>query len=54
MRKVGSFIDDVMVGTESKEEYDELVKEIFMRIEKNDLYKDRERKSEISVRLASI
>jgi len=38
MRKMGSFIDDVMVGTESKEEYDELVKEIFMRMEEYDLY----------------
>ena len=36
--KIGSFIDDVMMGTESKERHDELVKEILRRMEENDLY----------------
>ena len=36
--KIGSFIDDMMVGTESEEEHDKLVKEILRRIEENDLY----------------
>ena len=36
--KVAAFIDDVMVGTESKEEHDELVEEILRRMEENDLY----------------
>jgi len=36
--KVESFIDDVMVGTESEERYNELVKEISRRIKENNLY----------------
>ena len=36
--KVGSFINDIIVGTESEEKYDELIKEILKRLEKNDLY----------------
>jgi len=36
--KVGSFIDDVMVRTESEEGHDELVEEILRRMEKNNLY----------------
>jgi len=35
---VDIFIDDAMVGTESEEEHDELVKEILRRMEENDLY----------------
>ena len=38
MIKVGSFIDNVMVGTESEKDNDELVKEILRRIEENYLY----------------
>jgi len=37
-RKVASFIDDVIVGTEMKEEYDEIVEEVVKRLAKNDLY----------------
>jgi len=37
-RKVESFIDDVIVRTESEEGHDELVEEILRRIEENDLY----------------
>jgi len=36
--KVGNFINDIMVGTESEEGYDELVEEILRRLEENDLY----------------
>jgi len=36
--KMESFIDDLMVETESKEGHDELVEEILRRIEENDLY----------------
>jgi len=36
--KVGSFIDDIMVGTEMEEEHDELVEKILRRLEENDLY----------------
>jgi len=37
-KKVGSFINDVMVGTESKRGHNELVEEILRRLEENDLY----------------
>jgi len=36
--KVAVFIDDVIVGTEMKEEHDELVVEVIRRLEENDLY----------------
>ena len=36
--KVASFIDDMIVGTETKEEYDELVEEVMRRLAENDLY----------------
>jgi len=36
--KVESFIDDIMVGTESKEGHDKLLEEILERLEKNNLY----------------
>ena len=36
--KVGSFIDDMMVGTEIEEEHNELVEEILRRMEENNLY----------------
>jgi len=36
--KVAVFIDDVIVGMETKEEHDELVAEIIKRLEENDLY----------------
>jgi len=38
MGKVGSFIDNIIVGTEIEKKYDELVAEILKRLEKNDLY----------------
>jgi len=36
--KVAAFIDDVIVGTETEEGYDELVVEVIRRLEVNDLY----------------
>ena len=36
--KIGSFIDDIMVGMEIEEDHDELVEEILKRLEENDLY----------------
>ena len=36
--KVAAFIDDVIVGTETEEEHDELVAEVIRRLEENDLY----------------
>jgi len=38
MGKVGSFIGDIMVGTEIEEGHDELVAEILKRLEENYLY----------------
>ena len=37
-RNITSFIDDMIVGTEEKEEYDEIVEEVVRRLAKNDLY----------------
>jgi len=36
--KVAAFIDDMIIGTEIKEEHDELVAEVIKRLEENDLY----------------
>jgi len=36
--KVAAFIDDIIVGTESEEGYNELVEEVIKRLEENDLY----------------
>ena len=36
--KVAAFIDDVMIGTETEERYDELVAEVVRRLEENNLY----------------
>jgi len=36
--KVAVFIDNVIVGTETEEEHDELVAEVIQRLEENDLY----------------
>ena len=36
--KVAVFIDDVIVGTETKEGHDEIVAEVIRRLEENDLY----------------
>ena len=38
MGKVAAFIDDMIVGTEEEEGYNELVAEIIKRLEKNSLY----------------
>ena len=36
--KVAAFIDDIIVGTESKEGYDELIEKVIKRLEENNLY----------------
>jgi len=36
--KVAAFVNDVLVGTETKEGHDEIVEEILRRLEENDLY----------------
>jgi len=36
--KMAAFIDDMIVGTETKEGHDELVAEVIKRLEENDLY----------------
>jgi len=36
--KVAVFVDDVLVGTETKERHDEIVKEILRRLKENNLY----------------
>ena len=36
--KVAAFIDDVIVGTETEEGYDELVVEVIKRLEENNFY----------------
>jgi len=33
-----NFINDVIVGTEEKEEYDEVIEEVVRRLVENDLY----------------
>jgi len=36
--KVAAFVDNVLVGTDTEEEYDEIVEEVLRRLEENDLY----------------
>jgi len=36
--KVPAFVDNVLVGTETEERYDEIVEEVLRRLEENDLY----------------
>ena len=38
IRKVATFIDDIIVGMKDEERHDELVAEIIKRLEENDLY----------------
>jgi len=38
MKKVASFIDNVIIGTEAKKEHDELVEEVVRRLVENNLY----------------
>jgi len=37
-RKVASFVDDVIVGTEEEKGHDEIVEEVVKRLAENDLY----------------
>jgi len=36
--KVVAFVDNVLVGIETEEGYDEIVEEVLKRLEENDLY----------------
>jgi len=36
--KVTTFVDDVLVGTETEEGHDKIVKEVLRRLKENDLY----------------
>jgi len=36
--KVVAFVDDILVGTETKEGYDKIVEEVLKRLEENNLY----------------
>ena len=36
--KVAAFVDNMLVGTEMEEGYDEIVEEVLRRLEENDLY----------------
>ena len=36
--KLASFIDDIIIGIEGEEEYEELVEEVVKRLVENDLY----------------
>jgi len=36
--KVAAFVDDVLVGTETKKGHDKIIEEILRRLEENDLY----------------
>ena len=36
--KVTAFIDDVLIGTETEEEHEEIVEEVLRRLEENNLY----------------
>jgi len=36
--KVAVFMNNVLVGSDSKEDYDEIVVKVLRRLEKNDLY----------------
>jgi len=36
--KVAAFVNDILVGTETEEGYNEIVEEILRRLEENDLY----------------
>jgi len=53
-RKVASFIDDVIVGTEEEVVHDEVVEEVVKRLTKNDLYvKLKKYKWKVSVRITN-
>ena len=38
--KIAAFVDDVLVGTETKEGHDKIVEEVLKRLEENNLYKN--------------
>jgi len=48
---VATFIDDVLVGTETEKEHDELVEEILRRLEEHNLYVKPEKCDSILLQL---
>jgi len=42
--KVMAFLNDVLVGTETKKGHDKIVEEILRRLEENDLYIERDKR----------
>ena len=41
--KVTAFVDNVLVGTETEEEHDEIVEEVLKQLEENNLYVKQEK-----------
>jgi len=37
-RKVAAFVDDMLVGTETEEEHNEIMEEVLKRLQENNLY----------------
>jgi len=37
-RKMATFVDDMLIGTEKEKEHDNIVEKVLRRLEKNDLY----------------
>jgi len=36
--KVTAFVDNILVGTETEEEYDKIIEEVLKKLKENDLY----------------
>ena len=36
--KITTFVDDMLVGTETEKRYDEIIEEVLKRLEENNLY----------------
>ena len=36
--KVAAFVDDILVGTETKEGHDKIIEEVLKKLEENNLY----------------
>jgi len=41
--EIASFIDDMIIGTEEKEEYNKVIDEVVKMLEENDLYMKQEK-----------
>ena len=44
-RKVAVFVDDMLVGTDGKEEHDKIMAEVLKKLKENDLYMKPEKYS---------